>query len=281
MKLVSFLYSGAPRWGVVDGNRILAAPASLPSLRGALREHGPAVLSKATEPIDSSAVTALPPIPDAEKVICVGLNYLDHIVETGRDKPSHPVIFTRFADSLVGDHAPLIAPRESVTFDFEGELAVVIGKGGRRIPVEVALDHVLGYSILNDGSIREFQHQTHQFTPGKNFDASGAFGPAIVTPDELGDLSGRRITTTLNGEVVQDSDLGQLVFGVADLISRISTWTTLRPGDVIATGTPGGIGAAREPKLWMFPGDHVEVSIDGIGTLSNPIVEDDDHSTAA
>lgn len=280
MKLVSFLNEGEPRWGILEDDRILAAPATLPSLRAALRTHGMDALTRAVEPMDASVVTMLPPVPDADKIICVGLNYLDHIVETGRDKPTHPVIFTRFADSLVADGAPLLAPPESGTFDFEGELAVVIGKQGRRIPVEAALDHVLGYSILNDGSIREFQHQTHQFTPGKNFDASGSFGPAIVTPDELGDLSTRRITTTLNGDVVQDSDLGQLVFSVADLIARISVWTTLRPGDVIATGTPGGVGAAREPKLWMRPGDRVDVSIDGIGTLSNQIVIDDDPTAA-
>ena len=274
MKLISFLHDGVPRWGVLDGDRVLAAPASSPSLRLALLERGMEALAMATEPLHGDRV-ALPPIPDAEKVICVGLNYLDHILETGREKPSHPVIFTRFADSLVGDGAPLVAPLESPTFDFEGELAVVIGKPGRRIRPETALEHVLGYSILNDGSIREFQHQTHQFTPGKNFAASGAFGPAIVTPDELGDLTTKRIRTTLNGEVVQDSDLGQLVFTVADLISRISAWTPLRPGDVIATGTPGGVGAAREPKLWMSPGDRVVVSIDGIGNLSNPVVADD------
>lgn len=275
MRIVSFMLNGEPRWGATDGKQVLAAPPAMPFLKHALRKHGTGVLSKATESIDSAAITVLPPIPDADKVLCVGLNYLDHIEETRREKPKHPVVFTRFADSLVGDRVPLIAPRESENFDFEGELAVVIGREGRRIQAEHAFEHVLGYSILNDGSIRDFQNQTHQYTPGKNFDASGAFGPAIVTPDEMGSLSNRRITTTLNGEIVQDSDISQLCFGVPELIARISVWTTLRPGDVIATGTPGGTGAGREPKLWMFPGDRIEVSIDGIGTLSNPVVKDD------
>ncbi|WP_166979297.1 fumarylacetoacetate hydrolase family protein [Paramicrobacterium fandaimingii] len=276
MRIVSFTLDGSPRWGVVDGDRVLAAPASMPSLKRALREHGLDVLRQAVEPYPTTAVTILTPVPDADKILCVGLNYLDHIAETGRETPAHPVVFARFADSLVGNHASLIAPRESVSFDFEGELAVVIGRTGRRIAAERAHDYILGYSILNDGSIRDFQKQTHQYTPGKNFDASGAFGPVIVTPDEIGELAGHRITTTLNDDVVQQSDLGQLCFDVPELIARISTWTTLRPGDVIATGTPGGIGAARDPQLWMFPGDRIEVSIDGIGTLSNPVVEDDD-----
>lgn len=280
MRIVSFTLDGGPRWGIIEGEHVLAAPASMPSLKEALRKHGPEVTRLASEPIASAALDFVPPIPDADKILCVGLNYMDHIAETGRETPQHPVVFTRFADSLVGDHVPLVAPRESVSFDFEGELVVVIGREGRRIASERALEHVLGYSILNDGSIRDFQHQTHQYTPGKNFDASGSFGPAIVTGDEVGDLAGRRITTTLNGEIVQDSDLGQLCFSVPELIARISTWTTLRPGDVIATGTPGGVGAAREPKLWMFPGDRVEVSIEGIGTLSNPVVEDDDQIAA-
>lgn len=275
MKIVAITFEGERRWGVLDGEQVLAAPPSEPSLLRSIRKHGLEALRMAADPINVDSITLLQPVPDAEKILCVGLNYLDHIAETGRDRPVHPVVFTRYSDSLVADGETLIAPRETETFDFEGELAVIIGREGRRIPVDTALDYVLGYSIINDGSVREFQHQTHQYTPGKNFDSSGAFGPWIVTADELKSLDGLRITTRLNHTTVQDSELGQLYFGVADLIARISTWMTLRPGDVIATGTPGGVGAAREPNLWMRPGDDVEVSIDGIGTLSNQVVSED------
>lgn len=272
MRLLTFLYQGKPRWGRVGTDQIiLASSMTQYSLRDAFKHFGQEALETLSEEVSTTDVHLLSPVPDAEKVICVGLNYKDHIAETGREMPEYPVIFIRFADSLVGDEYPLLVPPESSEFDFEGELAVVIGKEGRRIQPESALDHVLGYTILNDGSMRDFQRQTHQFTPGKNFDSSGSFGPYIVTPDEFGDFEGKAIRTVLNGETVQHSQLDQLLFGVPELIHQISTWTTLRPGDVIATGTPGGVGMARTPKLWMRAGDLIEVHIDGIGTLSNTI----------
>jgi 2-keto-4-pentenoate hydratase/2-oxohepta-3-ene-1,7-dioic acid hydratase in catechol pathway len=287
MRFVSVEHRGDERWGMLDPGldheQVVLAPAGAGTLREAL--------SRVELPVDLAAylgeetaglgdVTVLPPVTDPGKILCVGLNYLDHIAETGRERPLHPVVFTRFADSLVGDRGGLAAPYGSVQFDFEGELAVVIGVGGRHIAAEDAPNHVFGYTIVNDGSVRDFQHHTHQYTPGKNFPASGAIGPAIVTPDEFGALGPAgafpplAITTTLNDVVVQRSDLGQLCFTIPRLIEYISSWTTLSPGDIIATGTPGGIGAARDPQLWLVAGDRIEVEIEGIGRLRNVVVDE-------
>lgn len=242
-------------------------------------------LTSATEPLAAAtgAVTGtvplseaelLPPLNDTSKVLCVGLNYRDHVLEMGRELPLQPTVFVRYPDSLVGPGASLVRPAESEQFDYEGELAVVIGAGGRRIAAEDAFDHVLGYTVMNDGSLRDFQRHTTQFTPGKNFVASGSLGPVIVTADEVKDLAGCSITTRLSGEVVQQSALGQLIFGIPRLIAYVSAWTDLRPGDVIATGTPGGVGDGREPKLWMRPGDLVEVEIERIGLLRNSVLSE-------
>ncbi|MFD1612337.1 fumarylacetoacetate hydrolase family protein [Sphingomonas tabacisoli] len=219
-------------------------------------------------------VVLLPLIPNPGKILCVGLNYATHVAETGREQKDHPAIFTRWADTLVAHEQPMVRPRVSTDFDYEGELAVVIGKGGRAIPKGQALQHVAGYSCFNDGSVRDWQKHNIQFTPGKNFPGTGAFGPALVTPDEIPDLGSQRVVTRLNGNVVQDQPVSDMIWGVADIIAYVSAFTPLSAGDVIATGTPGGVGAKRNPPLWMKAGDLVEVEIGVIGTLKNRIIDE-------
>ena len=225
--------------------------------------------------IDLDAVRLLPPVPAPPKILCVGLNYDDHLEESGLKKPVHPEIFARFATSLIAHRAPIRRPRESTALDYEAELAVVIGKPGRRIPREHALAHVAGYSLFNDATIRDFQLRTPQWTMGKNFDGTGAFGPWLVTPDALPPgAHGLRIQGRLNGCVMQESSTDKLIFGVATLIEAISVAMSLERGDVIITGTPGGVGAARKPPVYMRAGDVFEVDIEGIGVLSN-VVQDE------
>jgi acylpyruvate hydrolase len=220
--------------------------------------------------IDLDAVRMLPPVPKPPKILCVGLNYDDHLEESGLKKPVYPEIFARFATSLIAHGDPIRQPRESLTLDYEAELAVVIGRRGRRINRDGALDHVAGYSLFNDATIREFQLRTPQWTMGKNFDATGAFGPWLVTPDALPlGARGLRIQGRLNGRVMQDASTDRLIFDVAALIELISIAISLEPGDVIITGTPGGVGAARKPPVFMQPGDVFEVEIEGMGVLSN------------
>jgi acylpyruvate hydrolase len=222
--------------------------------------------------IDLNAVRILPPVPKPPKIICVGLNYDDHLEESGLKKPVYPEIFARFATSLIAHREPIRQPPESSTLDYEAELAVVIGRGGRRISRDRALDHVAGYSLFNDATIRDFQLRTPQWTMGKNFDGTGAFGPWLVTPDALPPgARGLRIQGRLNGRVMQDTSTDRLIFNVPTLIELISVAISLEPGDVIITGTPGGVGAARKPPVFMQPGDVFEVEIDGIGVLSNPV----------
>ena len=225
--------------------------------------------------IDLNAVQILPPVPKPPKILCVGVNYDDHIEESGLKRPAYPEIFARFATSLIAHREPIQRPRESSALDYEAELAVVIGRGGRRISRDSALDHVAGYSLFNDASIRDFQLRTPQWTMGKNFDGTGAFGPWLVTPDAVPPgASGLRIQGRLNGQVMQDSRTDLLIFGVAELIELISVAMSLEPGDVIITGTPGGVGAAREPPVFMQPGDVFEVEIEGLGVLSNPVQDE-------
>ena len=225
--------------------------------------------------IDLNAVRLLPPVPAPPKILCVGLNYDDHLEESGLKKPEYPEIFARFASSLIAHQEPIRRPRESTALDYEAELAVVIGKPGRRIPEEQALDHVAGYSLFNDATVRDFQLRTPQWTMGKNFDGTGSFGPWLVTPDAVpSGASGLRIQGRLNGQVMQDSRTDLLIFGVSTLIELISAVMSLEPGDVIATGTPGGIGATRKPPVYMRPGDVFEVEIEGMGVLSNPVQDD-------
>ncbi len=213
-----------------------------------------------------------PTIPDPKKILCVGLNYKAHQEETGRGGEGVPTIFVRFAAAQVAHNQPMIRPRESNTLDFEGEIAMIIGQGGRRIKRADAMSHVAGFGIYNDGSVREYQRHTSQFTPGKNFHATGGFGPWMMTLDEIGDVTQMEITTRLNGEVMQNAKAELLVHGFEELIEFCSTFVELEPGDVIVTGTPGGVGVARKPPVFMDHGDLIEIEVTPIGTLSNAVV---------
>jgi 2-keto-4-pentenoate hydratase/2-oxohepta-3-ene-1,7-dioic acid hydratase in catechol pathway len=280
MRLMSFVRNGRPGFGVVSGegvvdagNRLAGQPRTLRDalLTGLLPE-----LRKLAGHAPDFALgdIAFGPVIDdpAAKLLCVGVNYMPHIKEMGRERPSHPVMFVRFHDSIVGHGQPLLLPPSSVQFDYEGELAVVIGKRARHVRKEQALDFVAGYSCFNDGSIRDYQRHSQQFTPGKNFHHSGSFGPWLVTTDELPDAHALQLTTRLNGQIVQNESVGELCFDIPQLIEYCTTWAQLLPGDVIVTGTPGGVGAGRTPPLWMKAGDHVEVEISGIGVLRNPVM---------
>jgi 2-keto-4-pentenoate hydratase/2-oxohepta-3-ene-1,7-dioic acid hydratase in catechol pathway len=222
-----------------------------------------------------SDVRLLPPVPRPEKILCIGLNYRAHSAESGLEVPTYPAVFARFANSLVAHGEPLVRPHASDLLDYECELAVVIGKGGRHVTKDEALGHVAGYSLFNDGSVRDFQMKSRQWTMGKSFDGTGAFGPELVTRDELpGGCRGLGIRTVLNGDVMQEADTADLIFGVADLVATLSEAMTLTPGDVIVTGTPDGVGALRKPPVWLKPGDECTVEIDRIGALTNPVVQE-------
>ena len=280
MRVVHFEKGGVPGIAADDGSgwhgltaRESGFPGTLPELigRGAdlLRTGKELLLMHA---IDLDAVRILPPVPKPPKILCVGLNYDDHLEESGLKKPVYPEIFARFATSLIAHGEPIRQPPESSTLDYEAELAVVIGRGGRRIKRDRALDHVAGYSLFNDATIREFQLRTPQWTMGKNFDGTGAFGPWLVTSDALPPgAHGLRIQGRLNGRVMQESSTDKLIFNVSALIEMISVAISLEPGDVIITGTPGGVGAARKPPVFMQPGDVFEVEIERMGVLSNPV----------
>ena len=275
MKLCSFSTNGAASYGIVTDNGIVDLGRRFPeaTLRDFLADGLGRAAALADAPPDHAldAVTFDPVIPNPDKIICVGLNYHDHVKETGRTVTPNPVLFARFAGSQVGHGQPLLKPLESDEFDYEGELAVIIGKGGRRIHAERALDHVAGYACYNDGSVRDWQRHTSQFMPGKTFDATGGFGPWMVTSDEIPDPSQLILTTRLNGHVVQQTSIDLMITDVPTLIAYCSTILPLLPGDVIVSGTPGGVGAKRTPPLWMRAGDVAEVEISGIGVLRNPI----------
>ena len=277
---MSFLRLGSPGFGAVVDDGIIDLTAMLPGRPRCLRTAiAGGQLASAMEYVEGRApelssadVIFLPPIADPAKILCVGLNYAKHQAETGRPDVDHPTIFTRFADSQVGHLQPMIKPDQSIRFDYEAELAVVIGQGGRFITEDDALSHVAGYACYNDGSIRDWQRHTSQFTPGKNFPGTGAFGPYLVTPDEVGDYRKLPIESRLNGEVMQKATLADLIFPIPRLLSYISEFTPLSSGDVIVTGTPGGVGDRREPPVYMRPGDVIEVDIGIVGTLVNPVV---------
>jgi acylpyruvate hydrolase len=272
MRLVSYVHDGHVRAGVRVDERVHELPRSM-SIVGALAAGIEGLAGWEDEPSVALAdVVLLPPVPDPPKIICVGINYADHAAETGATLPDYPVLFARYTTTLVPHGEPLLVPTASQQLDYEGELVAVIGDGGRNIPLDQALEHVAGYSIFNDGSVRDFQRKTTQFTPGKNFDGTGGFGPEIVTADELPPgAAGLRITTTVEGEVLQDSHTGNLIFDVAHLVEAISGVLTLEPGDIIVTGTPDGVGAARKPPRWLRLGETVDVTIEGIGTLRNTV----------
>lgn len=236
------------------------------------------LLELADHAIMASDVTPALPLHSSGKIICLGLNYVDHAKEGGYEVPDYPALFMRGMTSMVAAEAPIIRPGCSERLDYEVELMVIVGKGGRHIDEADALDHVFGYTVFNDGSIRDYQRRTHQWTPGKNFDATGAVGPVVVTPDELpAGADGLRIQSRLNGETMQDANTSDMMFKVDQTIAILSEVMTLEPGDMIAMGTPPGVGHARKPPVWMKPGDVVEAEIEGIGVLRNPIIDESDH----
>lgn len=280
MKLATVAIDGRTTWGIIEGDNFLDVGAVLLSRYADLRAAIAATLAGVADAKPKAAVTPLanlsflPVIPNPDKILCVGLNYETHRKETGRTEVEHPTIFSRYANSQTGHLKPIVRPRVSTDLDFEGELAVVIGKAGRYISRSEAMGHVAGYACYNDGSIRDFQRHTHQFTPGKNFPDTGAFGPWMMTPDELGGLAELTLTTRLNGEVVQEAQIKHMIFDIPQQIEYCSTFTRLEPGDVIVSGTPGGVGARRNPPLWMKPGDIVEVEVERLGVLRNPVEDE-------
>jgi len=279
MRICSYvLPDGTESYGLADGESIRDAGAALrakaPDLKTFIATGGDLSAEAVGETVPAGDVTFVSPVPNPEKIICIGLNYMTHIKETGRDAPKHPAIFIRFPGSIVGHEEPMIRPKVSDWFDFEGELAVVIGKTCRHVPAAEAKSVIAGYTCFNDGSVRDWQRHTSQFWAGKSFERSGSMGPWIVTSDEMPDPEAQHMVTRLNGEEMQSTPISDLAFGIPELIEYCSTVCELKPGDVIATGTPSGVGLFREPKLFMKAGDRVEVEITGIGTLANPIEDE-------
>lgn len=282
MKLLSYSFDGDSGVGLARDDGLLRPDARtrerFPDLKSVLDADAVgefAAACEGQEPVSMADIEFDPLIPNPGRIICVGINYLAHIKEMGREPPDYPWLFVRFADSQVGHLQPLVRPRASHKYDFEGELAVIIGKRARHVSRDDALDCVAGYSCFNDGSLRDFQNHGTQFTPGKNFHHSGSFGPWLVTADEIPDPSLLKLETRLNGELMQSAPVSDLRFSVADLIEYCSTFCELQPGDVISTGTPGGVGFARTPPVWLQPGDVFEVDIDGIGVLRNGVIDED------
>lgn len=276
MRYVSFRRpDGTPSFGRFDGEQIveLAAAGGLRSLKAALVDGSLTRLADGAR-FARTEVVLLPVIPDPAKILCVGLNYAEHVKETGREQKEHPAIFVRYADSLVADGQPMVKPTVTERFDYEGELAVIIGKRAHKVARADAMGHVAGYAAFNDGSARDWQRHNIQFTPGKTFPGTGGFGPALVTPDEVGDVTALSVRTRLNGELVQDQPVSDMIWDIATVIEYISAFTPLAPGDVIATGTPGGVGDKRKPPLYMKAGDKVEVDIGLVGTLTNRIIDE-------
>ena len=281
MRIASFTFERQPGYGVVSDAVIQPAPAPFrarfPDLKsvlaaGALNELSVAVQESA--PLDIDTLQFSMPIPDPARIICVGMNYLEHIHEMGRKRPEYPGVFIRFTDSMVGHKQPVYRPRISTQYDYEGELAVVIGRPARYLKAAEALDYVSGYTCLLDGSVRDWQNHTTQFVPGKNFPASGSCGPWLVTGDEIPDPSTLKLSTRVNGETVQAAPLSDLCFDVPRIVAYCSGFCQLNPGDIIATGTPSGVGFARKPPRWLKAGDRIEVEIDRIGVLANTVVDE-------
>jgi 2-keto-4-pentenoate hydratase/2-oxohepta-3-ene-1,7-dioic acid hydratase in catechol pathway len=279
MKLARYRSNDHSGWGAVDGDSVIPLDNAWPSISLGLAAGVPALASAvaaASSGIPLSDVRLLKPVDDSARVFCVGLNYGRHVAETGRVNAAYPSIFLRTAQSLVGPSQPLAMPRTSACFDFEAELAVVIGKRGRRISLAEASVHVGGYTCMGEHSVRDYQKHSAQVTAGKNFDASGAIGPWIVTTEEIRDLAGLKVQGILNGACVQDGSISDLIFSVDALVAYISEFTELLPGDVIATGTPEGVGMLRTPPLYMSSGDVFEVTIHGVGTLRNEVADEAD-----
>jgi acylpyruvate hydrolase len=288
MRLVSYLHDGHERLGARDNGTLVdlsaASAGELPSDIVSFLRAGPAALATAREAlafargredvvVDPSAVELLPVVPRPPKVICVARNYAEHAAEANLQVLEVPNLFIRFPRSLIADGAPILVPKVSDQVDWEAELAVVIGREGKHVPAEEALDYVAGYALFNDVSIRDWQIRKPpiQFGAGKNFDGSGPLGPELVTRDEIPDPHALRIECIVNGEVMQSSTTASMIFSIPTLIEHISQFTTLEPGDVIATGTPSGVGHFREPPVYLKPGDRVRVAIEGLGVLENPV----------
>ena len=278
MKFVSFEHEGLHGFGLLSGKSIVDLTGKLSSDVVTLKQAISAgLLARAASwegqpgEIALDRAKLLPVIPDPGKILCIGLNYEDHRSETKRPPSDYPTVFTRFADSQVGHGQALLKPASSEKFDYEAELAIVIGARSHGVSEERALDIVAGYSCYNDGSVRDWQRHTSQFTPGKNFPATGGFGPALVTPDEVGDYRTLPIQLRLNGTIMQDATLADLIFPIEKLIAYCSRFTPLSPGDVIVTGTPGGVGDRREPPVYLQDGDFVEVDIGIVGCLVNTV----------
>jgi len=284
MRIVAFKRDGGhPALGLrIDDELVDLTALGLPATLRELLQGADALAAvksaatRAKQRIALSQVAYLPPVIDPSKAIAVGLNYVDHAAESPyKDAPKYPVLFHRFPQSWVAHDQPLVRPRVSQQFYYEGEMVVVIGKAGRYIAKERALEHVAGYSIFNDGSIRDYQFKSTQWMMGKNFDATGAFGPEFVSADELPPgAAGLQLRTRLNGQVLQNANTRDMIFDVATLIGVCSEAMTLLPGDIIISGTPSGVGFARKPPIWMKPGDVCEVEIEGIGTLRNSVVDE-------
>jgi 2-keto-4-pentenoate hydratase/2-oxohepta-3-ene-1,7-dioic acid hydratase in catechol pathway len=282
MRFVSFENGGEASYGVwQDEQSWLQAPADFvakyPDLKSVIAAGQLSQLATAASDagltVQADSAKWLPVIPNPGKIFCVGLNYKSHVAEMKRADSEYPAIFIRFADSLTAHDAPLPKPAGTQRFDFEGELAVIIGKGGRHIAPDQAWDHIAGYACFMDGTARDWQRHTHQWGPGKNFPKTGPLGPFMATRDVITDVNTLTLETRLNGEVMQNASVANLIFTLPEVIAYISGFTELSPGDVIATGTPGGVGDKREPALYMKAGDVIEVEITGLGTLRN-VVED-------
>ena len=282
MKLATYSHQGRTGYGAVFGDGLVDLSRRLggrfPDVRSLFAGNAIAEARKAAEGQKPDArladVTLLPPIPNPGKLFCIGLNYEAHRQETKRDKTEAPAVFVRFPESVVGHGQPMLRPRESQKYDYEGEIALIIGRTGRRIAEKDAWDWIGGYSCFNDGSVRDWQNATTQWTAGKNFRASGAFGPWIVTADEIAPGTEITLRTRLNGQEMQSTNTGLLIHSIPRIVAHLSTWAQLEPGDVIASGTPGGVGSRREPPVWMKAGDVIEVEVGGVGVLRNPIKDD-------
>lgn len=279
MKFLSFRKSGKPSWGILRDGEVVDLGSRAPDLKSFIAAGGADPEDLAREPVRCGLadVTLEPAVPNPDKIVMAALNYFEPDSDRS-SAPEFPVLFLRLAASQIGHGAPLVRPESSAKLDYEGELAVIIGRGGRHIAREEAMDHVFGYSIYNDGSVRDWQKHSHQFTPGKNFSGTGAFGPWIVTPDEMPKRP-LALVTRVNGVEKQRTDTSAMIFDIPYLISYISTFTPLEPGDVIVTGTCTGFGATRRPQEFLEAGDVVEIEVDGIGTLSNPVRDEDLHRT--
>ncbi|AZG10241.1 FAA hydrolase family protein [Pigmentiphaga sp. H8] len=280
MRFVSFLRNGRAGYGVVkDGGIVelggrLDAPDLRTLLARGMQDQARALSARLAADCSLAEVQLMPVIPEPSKIICVGINYVAHAAEAGRTVGKHPVIFHRFADTLIGAGQPLRRPRVSDQFDYEGELAVVIGKGGRHIAPGDAMSHVAGYTIFNDASVRDWQFHTHQYGMGKNFAASGPLGPWMVTADEIADYRELELRTYVNGEQVQEGRLDELAFDIPHLIAYVSQALPWNPGDILATGTPSGIGFKRTPPLLLKQGDSVRIEVTRIGELVNPVMDE-------